>query len=145
MEYEKKFGPKNLMVDGFMEKGKQFDLDITIPEDNRDLIYGIIKDCHGDPIEDAAIKLVEICFEYGEKELRPVSHTFSSKQGEFVFGPLCPDKEYALQIWVNRVKHIKLCVDCKKVGKCLKGEKLECFDKPCKEQFPPMLPCKNNH
>lgn len=142
MELDKKFPPKNLKVDGFMEKGKQFDLDITLPEDNRDLIYGVIRDCHGDPVEDAAIKLIEVCYEYGEKILKPVSHTFSDKQGEFVFGPLCPDREYSLQIWVDRVKHIKICVDCKKIGKCLKGEKLDCPDKPCKEPCDPIFPCK---
>jgi hypothetical protein len=141
MELDKKCESKNLKVEGFMEKGKQYDLDITLPEDNRDLIYGIIKDCHGDPVEDAAIKLVEVCYEYGEKELKPVSHTFSDKHGEFVFGPLCPDREYSLQIWVDRVKHVKMCIDCQKIGKCLKGEKIDCPpDFPCKDQcdcFPP--------
>ena len=77
-------------VDGFLEKGKQFDLEIKLPEDNRNVIYGIIKDCYGDPVKDAVVKLIEVdC-----KERKPVSHTFTDKEGEFVFGPLCPDKEY---------------------------------------------------
>ena len=30
-------------IDGVISGGKQFDLDITLPEDNRDAIYGIVK------------------------------------------------------------------------------------------------------
>ena len=30
-------------VNGFISDGKQFDLDITLPEDTRDVIYGKIK------------------------------------------------------------------------------------------------------
>ena len=130
MENDEKKPGKILKIDGFIEKGTQYDLEITLPEDNRDLIYGVIKDCHGDPIENAAIKLVEVCYEYGEKELKPVSHTFSDKQGEFVFGPLCPDREYTVQIWVDRVKHVKICAKGKKPDNhCLKGIKLDKCDK----------------
>lgn len=50
-------------------------------------------------------------------------HTFTDKEGEFVFGPLCPGKEYALQIWVNDTKKIKICAKCHHEGKCLKGDK----------------------
>ena len=44
MEFEKDFCPV-VKVDGFIEKGKQFDLEINLPEDNRNVIYGVIKDC----------------------------------------------------------------------------------------------------
>lgn len=129
MEFEEK-KPKccDVEVNGFIEKGKQFDLEITLPEDNRNVIYGIIKDCYKEPVEDAVVKLVEVCYEYGKEERNPVSHTFTDKTGEFVFGPLCPDKKYEIQIWADKVKHCKQCVDCKKHGKCLKGVKLECKD-----------------
>ncbi len=143
MDLDKNYSHKNLKIDGFMQKGTQYDLDINLPEDNRDLIYGIIKDLHGNPVEDAAIKLVEVCYDFGGEELKPVSHTFSDKQGEFVFGPLCPDKNYSLQIWVDRVKHVKICADCKKFGKCLKGEKLECPPKPHEDNGNYPIPCKN--
>ena len=108
MELDKDLYPV-VKIDGFVEKGKQFDLDITIPEDNRNVIYGVIKDCYKDPVEDAVVKLIEVSFEHGKKERKPVSHTFTDKDGEFVFGPLCPDKSYEVQIWVNEVKHVKLC------------------------------------
>lgn len=138
MDFEKDCCPV-VKVDGFIEKGKQFDIEINLPEDNRNVIYGVIKDCYKDPVEDAIVKLIEVCYEYGKEERKPVSHTFTDKDGEFVFGPLCPDKCYELQVWVDRVKHVKICKECKRHGKCLKGVKLECPEKPCKEE------CKDEH
>lgn len=140
MEFDKKPCPV-IDVDGVIASGKQFDLDITLPEDNRNVIYGIVKDCYGDPVKDAVVKLIEVVYEYGKEERRPVSHTFTDEEGEFVFGPLCPDRVYAIQIWVNDVKHRKICFDAKRDTKCLKGVKLDCKkdhkpdckpdDKPC--------------
>lgn len=136
MEQDKNIYPV-VKIDGFAEKGKQFDLDITIPEDNRNVIYGIIRNCYKEPVEDAVVKLIEVEFEHGQKARKPVSHTFTDKDGEFVFGPLCPDKNYEIQIWVDQVKHVKICAECKKNGKCLRGVKLDCngphFDDPFDE------------
>lgn len=130
MDLDKNMCPV-VKIDGFAEKGKQFDLDITIPEDNRNVIYGVIKDCYKEPVEDAVVKLIEIDFDHDKKERKPVSHTFTDKDGEFVFGPLCPDKKYEIQIWVDRVKHVKVCAECGRHGKCLKGIKLECKKHLC--------------
>ena len=91
-------------------------------EDNREIIYGIVKNCYKEPVEDAVVKLVEIVCDYGKKERKPVTHTFTDKNGEFVFGPLCPGKEYALEIFVNDVKHVKICAKCHHEGKCLKAK-----------------------
>ena len=113
-------------IDGFIADGKQFDLDITLANDHRDVIYGVIRDCFKEPVKDAVVKLVEVDYKYGKKELKPVSHTFTDKEGEFVFGPLCPGKKYAIQIWKDDVKHIKVCAKCHHEGKCLKGIKLDC-------------------
>lgn len=131
MEYEKCVCPV-LNVDGVMATGKQYDIDITLPEDNRSVIYGVIKDCYQDPIADAVVKLIEISCECGEEERKPVSHTFTDKEGEFVFGPLCANRLYEIQIWVDKVKHCKVCTSCKHEGKCLKGVKLDC--PPCLEK-----------
>ena len=140
MEIEEKKPCQEIKVDGFIEKGKQFDLEINLPEDNRDVIFGIIRDCYKEPVEDAVIKLIEVSHDCGKEERKPVSHTFTDKDGEFVFGPLCPDKKYELQIWADKVRHCKQCIDCKRHGKCLKGVKLECRDfKPsCKDEKPEM-------
>ena len=116
-------------IDGVINKGKQFDLDITLPEDHRNVIYGVVKNCYKDPVQDAVVKLVEIVYDHGKEERRPVGHTFTDKDGEFVFGPLCPDKKYAIQIWVNDTKQIKICAKCKHEGKCLKGKKQAECDK----------------
>lgn len=130
MEYEKCVCPVT-NIDGVLATGKQFDLDITLPEDNRTVIYGIVKDCYQDPVKDAVVKLVEVVCECGKEERRPVSHTFTDEDGEFVFGPLCSNRLYEIEIWVDRVKHCKVCFCGKRDVKCLKGVKLEC--PPCKE------------
>jgi protocatechuate 3,4-dioxygenase beta subunit len=119
MEFDKKV---IVDVDGVIETGKQFDLDLRLPEDERNVVYGIIRDHQGIPVQDAVVKLVEVC----QDERKPVSHTFTDEEGEFVFGPLCPHKSYAIEIWVNRVKHIKICKVCNHEGKCLKGIDLHC-------------------
>ena len=71
-------------VDGVISGGKQFDLDITLPEDNRDVIYGVVKNCFKEPVCDAVVKLVEIYCEDDREERRPIGHTFTDKDGEFV-------------------------------------------------------------
>lgn len=113
-------------IDGFIAEGKQYDLDITLPNDHRDVIYGVVKDCFKEPVKEAVVKLVEVDYKFGKKELKPVSHTFTDDEGEFVFGPLCPGKKYAIQIWKDDVKHYKMCYKCHHEGKCLKGVKLDC-------------------
>ena len=126
MDFEEKRPCPKIDIDGIISNGKQFDLDITLPEDHRDVIYGVVKDCFKEPVCDAVVKLVEIVYDCGKEERRPVGHTFTDKEGEFVFGPLCPDRKYAIQIWVNDTKKIKICEKCHHEGKCLKGEKMKC-------------------
>ena len=119
-------------VNGLISNGKQFDLDIVLPEDNRDVIYGTIKNMFKEPIKDAVVKLIEIDFgKEGRKKRIPVSHTFTDEHGEFVFGPLCPGKQYALDIWVNDVRHYKMKVKAHRDIKCLRGDYEEC---ECKDE-----------
>lgn len=111
-----------LDIDGFMSNGKQFDVDINLPNDNRDVIYGKIKNSCNDPVKDAVVKLVELVVtKDGRYKRLPVTHTFTNKHGEFVFGPLCPDKNYAIDIWVNNVQSFKYSAICHRKGKCLSG------------------------
>ncbi len=140
MEYEKNICPV-LNVDGVLASGKQFDLDITLPEDNRTVIYGIVKDCYQEPVENAVVKLVEVVCECGKEERRPVSHTFTDCEGEFVFGPLCANRFYEIEIWVDRVKHCKICTKVEHDEKCLKGIKLDCKKENCK---PCHEPCEKD-
>ena len=133
MEYNKDMCPV-IGVDGFVSAGKQFDVDIHLPEDNRSVIYGVIKDCYDEPVKDAVVKLIEVEREGKGCERKPVTHTFTDKQGQFVFGPLCANKFYEIEIWANKVKHSKLCTTCKHHGKCLKGEKMDCQNNECFER-----------
>ncbi|MCR5145762.1 MAG: carboxypeptidase-like regulatory domain-containing protein [Clostridia bacterium] len=125
MELDKEKYPV-IGVDGVISSGKQFDIDITLPEDNRSVIYGIIKDAYDEPVKDAVVKLIEVEKDCGKEERKPVSHTFTDKDGEFVFGPLCANKFYEIQVWANDVKHKKICTASHHKGKCLKGVKLDC-------------------
>ena len=143
MEYDKNICPV-INVDGVIETGKQYDLDITLPEDNRNVIYGIVRDSYKEPIADAVVKLIEVENRMGKEVRKPVSHTFTDEDGEFVFGPLCPDRSYEIQIWVDRVKHIKVCDECSFEKKnCLKGTKLDpCPSKGDCPEPPFPCPCK---
>lgn len=138
MEYDKNICPV-VNVDGVIERGKQYDLDITLPEDNRNVIYGIVRDCYKDPIKDAVVKLIEVECRMGKDIRKPVSHTFTDENGEFVFGPLCANRLYEVEIWVNNVKHAKICTECHHSGECLKGVEMDCKKdecKPCKHEKP---------
>lgn len=128
MEYDNKPTPI-VDIDGVIASGKQYDLDIVLPEDDRNVIYGIVKNCYKEPVKDAVVKLIEVVYDCGKEERRPVSHTFTDKEGEFVFGPLCPNKNYAIQIWADDVKHYKICSKCHHEGKCLRGVKMDKCDK----------------
>jgi hypothetical protein len=131
MEYDKNICPV-VNVDGVIETGKQYDLDITLPDDNRNVIYGIVKDAYKEPIADAVVKLIEVENKMGKEERKPVSHTFTDENGEFVFGPLCANRLYEVEIWVDNVKHAKICTESHRKGNCLKGHDMEC--KPHKEE-----------
>ena len=127
-----------LDIDGVISNGKQFDIDVVLPEDNRNVIYGTIKNRYKDPIKNAVVKLIEIVIgKDGQKRRIPVTHTFTDEHGEFVFGPLCPDKEYAIDIWVNDVRHYKYNSICHREGECLKGRPVEiCGSIDCKPCTP---------
>ena len=71
--------------DGFIADGKQFDLDITLPEDNRDVIYGVIKDCFKEPVRDAVVKLTEIAYDCGKEVRKPIGHTLFDRTLSTIF------------------------------------------------------------
>ena len=54
MEFNKDKYPV-IDVEGVISSGKQYDIDITLPEDNRSVIYGIIKDAYDEPVRDAVV------------------------------------------------------------------------------------------
>ena len=125
MEYDKNICP-TINVDGVIENGKQYDLEVILPKDNRNVIYGVVKDCYKEPIKDAIVKLIEVDYKMGKKVRKPVTHTFTDENGEFIFGPLCENRNYEIQIWVNNVTHEKICSEGHFNGNCLKGVKIYC-------------------
>jgi hypothetical protein len=68
MECEKNMCPV-IKLDGVLATGKQFDLDITLPEDNRSVIYGVVSDSCHNPVCDAVVKLVEVVNDCGKEDL----------------------------------------------------------------------------
>lgn len=84
MDAKKPFCPV-LDVDGVIAGGKQFDLDITLPEDNRDVIYGVIKNCFKEPVRNAVVKLTEIVYDCGKEERRPIGHTLFDRTLSTIF------------------------------------------------------------
>ena len=127
MDIDKKICPV-VKVDGLIASGKQFDIDVNLPKDDRNVVYGVVRNYYKEPVENAVVKLIEVCYDHGHEERKPVSHTFTNEAGEFVFGPLCPDKFYEINIWVDQVKHIKICAKPKHEGKCLRGQKIDKCD-----------------
>ena len=63
-------------VNGLIANGKQFDLDITLPEDARDVVFGTIKNVFKEPIKDAVVKLIEIDFGKGRKYTYSLDNLF---------------------------------------------------------------------
>ncbi len=126
----------NIKVDGLMASGKQYDLEIMLPEDDREVVYGVVLDKTGRPVENAIVKLVEVIRISSDDVRAPVTHTFTNKNGEFTFGPLCPDRDYEILIWANEVTHKKVCIKPEKDFECLEGRLLpKCEFKNCKDNI----------
>lgn len=84
MDYDKNICPI-VDVEGVIENGKQYDIEINLPEDNRNVIFGIVKDCYKDPVQNAVVKLIEVVCEKGREEKRPVSHTLFDNTLSIIF------------------------------------------------------------
>lgn len=84
MDYDKNICPI-VDVEGVIENGKQFDIEINLPEDNRNVIFGVVKDCYKEPVQNAVVKLIEIVCEKGREEKRPVSHTLFDNTLSIIF------------------------------------------------------------
>lgn len=80
MDYDKNICPI-VDVEGVIE----FDIEINLPEDNRNVIFGVVKDCYKDPVQNAVVKLIEVVCEKGREEKRPVSHTLFDNTLSIIF------------------------------------------------------------
>lgn len=106
-------------------ENEQIDAVIKIGRENRSVLYGTVIDECGRAVVDAVVKLLKVC----DKEIIPLTHTFTDCYGQFLLGPLCPNEKYMLKIYKDniRVRYEPIHASCYK-GRCI-GDKCECRDK----------------
>ncbi len=95
-------GHKLKRIDLKVKEGEQIDLNIKMTKEKRSLIHGVVVDESKKPIEDASVLLFKN-MPCDPCDLKPITHTFTDDCGQFVFGPLDPDEEYTIKVWVNGV------------------------------------------
>lgn len=110
------------------QNDENLDTIIKVPKDPRGIIHGVVKDYNGDIAENAVVQLYEVLNE--PNELKSLTHTFTDESGHFLFGPLLPDKQYAIKIWVNNVKIKQVVVDPKhtETFEALESEDIQNFE-----------------
>lgn len=84
------------------EENEQMEAIIKVPKESRSIIHGIIKNYNEKVVENAVVKLYEVI--KPQQKLKPITHTFTDECGQFIFGPLCSNKQYVIKIWINDVK-----------------------------------------
>ena len=104
-----------------------------IENEDRSAILGTVVNNSGRAIADAVVVLLKVTDRCSiptpithtyrdckKNERKPVTHTFTDRYGQFVFGPLCPNTTYMLKIYKDdiNVDNINLICNCQ-VGSCL--------------------------
>lgn len=92
------------------EENEQIEAVVRIPEEKRSVIHGVVKDWKNKVVKDAVVKLFEVIEKHNCYNLKPISHTFTDDWGQFIFGPLCPNKKYVVKVWFNDIKVRELIV-----------------------------------
>lgn len=96
-----------LNFDFKVDNGEQLDVKVVLPKEKFGVIHGVVVDHRERPVECAVVKLFEVEKKRPGRDkhtLMPITHTFTDDCGQFIFGPLCSDKEYVIKIWVDRIK-----------------------------------------
>lgn len=83
---------------------EQIEAIVRVPEEKRSVIHGVVKDWRNKIVKDAVVKLFEVCSTANSYTLKPINHTFTDEYGQFLFGPLCPNKKYLIKVWFNEAK-----------------------------------------
>lgn len=120
-------GARIVKFDFCPKENEQLDVVVNVPEDKRSVIHGIVTNCKHELIKDAVVKLFEVIEKADWKDLRPITHTFTDEYGQFLFGPLCPGKKYAVKVWFNHTNHreITIAPECDLSTYCLGSNKEE--------------------
>lgn len=78
--------------------------------DDRAVIYGVVIDKKDNPVKDAVIKLILLEDPNDYRSIIPLTHTFTDEYGQFLFGPLPPNKTYLIKIWHEDIYVRKIVV-----------------------------------
>lgn len=82
---------------------RYIDATIETGDDKRGVIYGRVIDKKNKPVCDAVVKLVILQDPSDPLSILPITHTFTDEYGQFLFGPLPPDKTYLIKIWYDDI------------------------------------------
>lgn len=93
------------------EKNEQLEALIKLPEEPRSIIHGIVKNHKNKLVKDAVVKLFELKNASNPCALKPITHTFTDECGQFLFGPLAPNKQYVIKVWVDDIKIRQLIIN----------------------------------
>jgi hypothetical protein len=100
MERGVSMGHELKKIDLQIKDGELLDVNVKMNKEKRSVIHGVIVNEDNKPFEDATVVLFKK--ECGDNcDLKPISYSFTDNCGQFVFGPLEPDKEIVLKVWVN--------------------------------------------
>lgn len=91
-------------------ENEQIEAVIKLPKEPRSVIHGIVKNYNNQIVENAVVKLFQVENPHNPCSMTPISHTFTDECGQFIFGPLCPGKQYVIKVWVNDIKFKELIV-----------------------------------
>lgn len=103
---------------------EQIDAIARLPRENRSCIFGTVLDEFNQPVVDAVVKLLEVV--EGKCYPLPITHTFTDENGQFLLGPLCPNRTYMLKIFSDNVNIVRKVLKLK----CHKGSCLSAVDTP---------------
>lgn len=82
---------------------RHIDATIETGDDKRGVIYGRVINKRNKPVCDAVVKLVILKDPSDPLSILPITHTFTDEYGQFLFGPLPPDKTYLIKIWYDDI------------------------------------------
>lgn len=85
-------------------ENEQLEACVIVPKEVRSVIHGIVKNHKHCVVKDAVVTLYEVISSCNKTNLKPVGHTFTDDHGQFIFGPLCPGRQYLVKVWINEIK-----------------------------------------
>ncbi|MFD3156300.1 carboxypeptidase regulatory-like domain-containing protein [Haloimpatiens sp. FM7330] len=85
------------------KENQQIEALVKIPEEKRSVIHGTVIDRNNKPVKNAVVKLLLLKDPKNPLSICSITHTFTDVYGQFLFGPLCPNKCYVIKIWYNDV------------------------------------------